>query len=429
MVYKPIREHDRFNGYDGEAKDKRYDKISSGDHPLIEWVPVPYDGNPDPGYYASYNIGAQWVNEDEAIVVIPKMEDIDFLKMFMTCFGSGIEVDSFNEIYEISEGEPTIKTSAFNSVLSPLIVIHFLSVVERIKSLKKGYVHRGENLKKVKGHINILKNERKNIMMKRFDRVFCEYDEYSVDIPENRLIKKALLFAKQVVFNIGEKSSGMGKLRVLMAKDMAMFEQVSAEVEIRDVKQIRGHKLYAEYKEAIRLAKLILRHFDYNISKVNENKAEVVPFVLNMPLLYEHYVLGLLCDAYDRKRIHYQSVGEKKERPDFSFRATATDDFKAVLDTKYKLWYDWDGKFDIDDIRQLSGYGRDLKILRGLGYKGLDVDSPVQDVPCIIIYPIKGEDITNPFIEKEGLGDFCVKENEVGGWARFYKIGVPLPTK
>ena len=39
------------------------------------------------GYYASYVIGAEWIDENEALVVTTKrgMEEIDFLAMFMTC--------------------------------------------------------------------------------------------------------------------------------------------------------------------------------------------------------------------------------------------------------------------------------------------------------------------------------------------------------
>lgn len=47
-----------------------------------------------------------------------------------------------------------------------------------------------ENLNKLKGRIDILKNERKNIILKRFDRVFCRFQEYSENTIENRLIKK-----------------------------------------------------------------------------------------------------------------------------------------------------------------------------------------------------------------------------------------------
>ena len=44
------------------------------------------------GYYASYVIGAEWIDENEALVVTTKrgMEEIDFLAMFMTCFSSNM---------------------------------------------------------------------------------------------------------------------------------------------------------------------------------------------------------------------------------------------------------------------------------------------------------------------------------------------------
>jgi 5-methylcytosine-specific restriction enzyme subunit McrC len=99
-------------------------------------------------------------------------------------------VESFAQIYNIDSEAPAIHAPSLKGVLSPLIVLHFLGVVNRLKSLKKGYVHYSENLKKIKGHIKVMKNERMNIASKRYDRVFCEYDEYTVDIPENRIIKK-----------------------------------------------------------------------------------------------------------------------------------------------------------------------------------------------------------------------------------------------
>ena len=57
--------------------------------------------------------------------------------------------------------------------------------------MKKGYLHYSENLKNQRTHTS--DEERKNIASKRFDRVFCDFDEYTVDIPENRLIKKSLI--------------------------------------------------------------------------------------------------------------------------------------------------------------------------------------------------------------------------------------------
>lgn len=404
-----IQEHEQLS----IEQNDRYERLS-----LVRWD-KPMDNSPW-GYYASYMIGAEWIDDKEALVVTTKkgMEKIDFLTMFMTCFTSDLSVEAFSEIYNIDCEAPTIHVPSLKGVLSPLIVLHFLGVVSRIRSLKKGYVHYRENLKKVKGHIQVMKNERKNIAVKRFDRVFCDYDEYTANIPENRLIKKALLFSKQILMHIIEKHQSGTKAKIMLSRALAMFENVSEDVQTRDVRQIKGNKLFSEYNEAIRLAKLILQQYDYSISKVSMEEENISPFTLDMSLLYEHYVYGLLREAYG-KRISYQYKGETGY-PDFLYCSSG---FRAILDTKYIPKYEA-ALLDNYVIRQLSGYSRDLPILKKLGYKDIDEESPVPNVPCIIIYPKDGDDVKNPFKNSE-LKDLC--EKPVRKLARFYKICIPLP--
>lgn len=404
-----IQEHEQLS----IEQNDRYERLS-----LVRWD-KPMDNSPW-GYYASYMIGAEWIDDKEALVVTTKkgMEKIDFLTMFMTCFTSDLSVEAFSEIYNIDCEAPTIHAPSLKGVLSPLIVLHFLGVVSRIRSLKKGYVHYRENLKKVKGHIQVMKNERKNIAVKRFDRVFCDYDKYTANIPENRLIKKALLFSKQILMHIIEKHQSGTKAKIMLSRALAMFENVSEDVQTRDVRQIKGNKLFSEYNEAIRLAKLILQQYDYSISKVSMEEENISPFTLDMSLLYEHYVYGLLREAYG-KRISYQYKGETGY-PDFLYCSSG---FRAILDTKYIPKYEA-ALLDNYVIRQLSGYSRDLPILKKLGYKDIDEESPVPNVPCIIIYPKDGDDVKNPFKNSE-LKDLC--EKPVRKLARFYKICIPLP--
>ena len=404
-----IQEHEQLS----IEQNDRYERLS-----LVRWD-KPMDNSPW-GYYASYMIGAEWIDDKEALVVTTKkgMEKIDFLTMFMTCFTSDLSVEAFSEIYNIDCEAPTIHAPSLKGVLSPLIVLHFLGVVSRIRSLKKGYVHYRENLKKIKGHIKVMKNERKNIAVKRFDRVFCDYDEYTADIPENRLIKKALLFSKQILMHIIENHRSGTKAKIMLSRALAMFENVSEDVQTRDVKQIRGNKLFSEYNEAIRLAKLILQQYDYSISKVSMEEENISPFTLDMSLLYEHYVYGLLREAYG-KRISYQYKGETGY-PDFLYCSSG---FRAILDTKYIPKYEA-ASLDNNVIRQLSGYSRDLPILKKLGYKDIDEESPIPNVPCIIIYPKDGDDVKNPFKNSE-LKDLC--EKPVRKLTRFYKICIPLP--
>ncbi len=405
-----IQEHERLSI---EQNDK-YERLS-----LVRWD-KPMDNSPW-GYYASYMIGAEWIDDKKALVVTTKrgMEKIDFLTMFMTCFTSDLSVEAFSEIYNIDSETPSIYAPSLKGVLSPLIVLHFLGVVSRIRSLKKGYVHYSENLKKVKGHIKVMKNERKNIAVKRFDRVFCNYDEYTTDIPENRLIKKALLFSKQILRPIIENHQSGTKAKIMLSRALAMFENVSEDVLIRDVRQIKGHKLFSEYNEAVRLAKLILQRYDYSISKTSLEEENVSPFTLDMSLLYEHYVYGLLHEAYG-DRISYQYKGETG-KPDFLYCSSG---FRAILDTKYIPKYEA-AALDKNVIRQLSGYSRDIPILKKLGYTKINEESPVPNVPCIIIYPKEGNDVKNPFKSKK-LKDLC--KTPIRYLARFYKICIPLPT-
>lgn len=68
-------------------KNERYDNLQ-----LIQWD-KPMD-NSAWGYYASFKIGAEWIDKQEALVVTAKrgMEKVDFLRMFMTCFCSDLAV-------------------------------------------------------------------------------------------------------------------------------------------------------------------------------------------------------------------------------------------------------------------------------------------------------------------------------------------------
>jgi len=410
----PIQEHGQLmlNGLPVEYDEERYGNLD-----LIKWD-KPMKDSPW-GYYASYKIGAEWIDQKESLVVTTKrgMENIDFLSMFMTCFSSNLAVETFSEIYTIHSEQPAINAPSLKGVITPLIVFHFLGVVSRIKTLKKGYVHHSENRKKVKGRINILKNERTNVVLKRYDRIYCDYDEYSEDIPENRILKKSLLFAQRMLSGMKFHHS-YSAIHQKLAKSLALFENVSSEVQIRDIKFVKSHKLFKDYAEAIRLAKQVLSHFDYSINKATDTGNDVVPFVLDMSLLYEHYVYGLLYEAYHEK-ILYQFNGVTGY-PDFLY---CSNSFNAILDTKYIPKYD-NQPLDNYVIRQLSGYSRDLRILKRLGYVDITEESPTPSVPCVIIYPTESTVVGNPFF-KGTLQMLC--SSNVHALSQFYKIEIPLP--
>ena len=365
------------------------------------------------GYYATYIIGAQWLDEGktEPLIVTTKQgcDKIDFLQMFSVCFNSGIASNEFSKIYDVDMNQPCINAPELNSVLSPLIVVHFLSVVQNIvkKGLKKDYLQSEENLNKVRGHISILRNERTNVMRHRFDKITCKYHKYTIDIPENRLLKKALLFSQNIL-DRGAASKGLETLKHIVRLCLSAFCGVDERIEVWEVKNIKCNKMFKEYDEAIQLAQTILRKYDYSITNINsaENKSCPV-FWLDMSLLYEHYVYGLLKEAYGNK-IHYQEHGYTGY-PDF-----VCYDPTIVMDTKYIPRLE-ESKIDAYIIKQLSGYSRDRKLFK---------DRPVGNIPCLIIYPKEGEP-ANPFKEKSLIQ--LIKNEDIYAW-NFYKVAVPLPT-
>ena len=367
--------------------------------------------NESSGYYASYVIGAQWFDEQESLVITPKVgcDRIDFLRLFSGCLQSGIEAKEFSKIYEIDLNQPRIKAPELQSVLSPLIIVHFLSVVREVlrAGLKKDYVQREENLKKVKGHIAILRHERTNVLRKRPDKVYCRYQEYSVDIPENRLLKKALIFSRQILSTLPLGAS-RASLEHALHQCLSAFAHVGDEIEVSELKHFKYQKLFRTYSEAIRLAQIILRRYDYSLTNI-ESKEEACPvFWLDMSLLFEHYVLGLLREAYGDK-VKYQAEGYTG-RPDFICQ-----DPMLVMDAKYIPRFNGGGKLHTYIIRQLSGYARDRKLFG---------EPPTEPIRCLVIYPKLGK-AENPFLGK-AIKELLVEKEETA-W-RFYRFAVPLPT-
>ena len=57
---------------------------------------------------------------------------------------------------------------------------------------KKSYIRKSENLNNYKGKLNFSEHIKRNITSK--NKFFVEYSEFSLDIPENRILKSACLY-------------------------------------------------------------------------------------------------------------------------------------------------------------------------------------------------------------------------------------------
>lgn len=365
--------------------------------------------------HANYYIGLAWLKEKEvSISVMPKM-DIDYLRMFMSCFHNDDEdvQSKLMQIYSIDFDKPCIQLNSISFELTPFIIIHFLQLVRKIinKGLKKDYILHEENLKgKVKGKIKFSQQFTKNITVGKSNNNYCQYQEYSENCTENQILKKTLYFVEHYLNN--HELSCLADLQMILKGLLPQFRNVADIVSIQEIKQFRVNPLYKEYARALKVARLILRRFSYDIDSTKKYTDELLPpFLIDMPLLYELYVLSLLREKFGKKVFYH--IATYKDEIDFGKR-----DEVLIMDAKYVPA--WEEEVKSEHVGQLSRYARSLNIRKKL----LGRDDNQSICNCLLLYP--NEKGIEKFEEEEIL-----KEEKVEsiGYLQFYKLGIRLPQR
>lgn len=383
---------------------------------------------------ASYYIGATWLDDHNTlpVFVTPKLDSNNLKVNFIEMFSTALSVDSiseaeyFSKCYGINLDEPAIDTpSQMTDILTPLLLLHYITLVRLAirNGLKRDYINVENNLKgKIKGRISIHKNLNINEVTNRKDRIFCQYQEFSVNTPENRLLKKGLIFAKAALnhFASSEHNTDIIKHIQLINTLLRRFENVEDDILISQVYKTSHSKIYKDYAEAIRVAKLILRRYDYSIDKASSSLNSNPPFWIDMPRLYELYVYKKLSDAFPNQiEFQVEGHGYGNCRPTVDFIKKDDDPNKRfIIDAKYKTLYDH--SLNLVDIREISGYARDLTILSKLGFTNKE-SIPV--IPCIIIHPseLSEEEDTNNLVSD-------LLQKSIKGYAQFYHFRISCPT-
>ena len=381
---------------------------------LLDTNHVKLHGNPDgfmnsPKYLAldqnlqaSYYIGADWLIKNElSLIVTPKIANIDFTQMFLSALQTENDEDAkyFSKCYGIDLDKPAIEAPSVCNLLTPLLLIHYISLLERLVStgLKKDYITIIENLKgKIKGQILFSQQLPQNIIPKREYRTVCRYQTYTEDIPANRLLKKALLFARKMMQIWMQSHSSYRKIQSRINKLFIAFTNVSEDIDITQVQHLQNNKLFKTYPDAVRVAKIILKRYDYSVSNISEYNHTTPPFWIDMSRLYEMYVLNILRERYG-KNILFQVSGYRGCKADYLHVEE-----KLIIDAKYKPRYNYSNEGILPDIREISGYARDKRILKSLG-----VETDEKEIKCLIIYPKQAfkDFLKSELSDKEILND------------------------
>ena len=228
------------------------------------------------------------------------------------------------------------KLAATGMPLLEVFIQAFLGTVEQIvkRGLRSEYCSRQENVFALRGKLQIADHLRQNLC--RRDRFFAEFDDFSSNRPENRLLHSAL---KQVLSWTGSQANQrLARELSFVFGDVPFSERPS-----EDFLRVRLDRGMAHYSDALAWAKLILEH-ETPLTGIGRNRAPSLLFP--MEAVFEAYVgkhLGRQLAPFYSMKTQAQTFSLVKHleqdwfrlKPDFLVKASGRN--CLVLDTKWKL--------------------------------------------------------------------------------------------
>lgn len=368
---------------------------------------------------SSYMIGIDWIIENKlSIYVQPKLnkedKEIDYLKMLFEALKEPVNLNHLDDLYTIDFKAPLIEIEQQQDKLTPLLLLEFLQLLKQIvrRGLKKSYYKVTRNLNsRVKGKILINATVKQNHTKQKMLNNVCQYEEFGFNSVENRVLKKALLFTQSALNNL--KGVSDIDFKHLFQFVSPAFQQVDEHIDLKELKKSKPNPLFKDYTQALKLAKLILKKYGYNISNTTETKIKTPPFWVDMSKLFELYVFKKLREEFsERKEIIYHKKFHGLE-PDYLLNSKSKG-HKMVIDAKYKPRYKNDNIY-LDDARQLSGYAR-LKSI----YKELGLEDNNELIDCLIVY-------SDQSLGEKPFRESLMNQVEDNKYLRLFKVGIKLP--
>ena len=259
----------------------------------------------------------------------------------------------------------TLREEQFNYpreyALPDVLALALASAARRAfsRGLLHGYRTEEESLYTVRGRIMFAEQIRSRFGIPL--PVEVRYDEFTIDILANRLVKAA-------VYRLGRMRLRSQPARRQLGRIAGMLENVSPlEFRPNAVPEIRFDRLNEHYRTVVELSRLILRHSAFESSR-GEMRAS--GFLMDMNVVFQEFVtvalreaLGVSADAFGERAIPSLDEGGKVSlRPDLVWQDGAQ--YLFVGDAKYKNITG--GRIPNADLYQLLAYVTALDLPGGL---------------------------------------------------------------
>lgn len=273
----------------------------------------------------------------------------------------------------------TLKKSPFKHLNSahlkssklPLLEIFISMFLEELSMLirsgiKSEYISQEENLHFLKGKLKVSQQIKHNTIHK--ERFFVEYEEFSSDRVENRLIKTTLKYLY--------KKSKLNKNQQKIREFLFVFDDIGvSHTPKEDFKKVRLNKNMKTYELVMQYVKVFLLENSFSPYK---GSSLAFALLFDMNTLFESYVgsylkrQGLDVKLQDKGKYLVDSHKKFALRPDIVINKGS--ELEIIADTKYKNIL---SQRDISqaDMYQLYAYGTKYK----------------QTSQLYLIYPKNGE--------------------------------------
>lgn len=259
----------------------------------------------------------------------------------------------------IATSASSVRTSKMP--LMDIFIQQFIDSVQQIvrKGLKRDYIRQQDNLPWMKGKLRVSAQLSKNSV--RRDRFQVEFDEYSTDRPENRILKTAIDKVYRQVSN--------PQLLLQLNPLQMHFDDITP---VGDVSvafdQVRLDRHMHHYEHALAWAKLILLGQSPHCM---QGDANAISLLFPMEAVFESFVTAWMRHNYDENwhvdaqvnshtLVRLNGNGLFKLRPDIRLRPRKENGAKTVIcDVKWKIVESGKATLDQsqDDLYQMLAYG------------------------------------------------------------------------
>lgn len=247
--------------------------------------------------------------------------------------------------------------------LLEVFIGEFLRAVDHTvkRGLRSDYLAQQDNLFALRGKLNMAQHLRLNLC--RRDRFYTEFDEFSLNRPENRLLHTAL--RRALTWTASQANQQLARELCFVFADIPTSDQSSA-----DFARVRPDRGMAHYDAALAWARLILQD-ESPLTGTGQHHAPSLLFP--MEAVFEAFVakhltrqlnpgLDLRLQTRSLRLVRHKEQDWFQLKPDLLVQAAKTN--RLVLDTKWKLV---DAKksnskekygLDQSDFYQLQAYGQ-----------------------------------------------------------------------